>query len=188
MADDRELVARALQGEEAAYRALVERHKRGLFSLIVRLVGDREEAEDLAQEVFVRAFRNLKRFDPGYSFSSWLLKIGQNLSIDTLRARKPPAEPFHERGEEGPPLQISDEVESPEKRAERLETREILGRAVAQLPPHYRAVIHLFHVQEKSYPEIAEILDLPMGTVKTHLYRARQALRELLAGTDLSPP
>lgn len=187
-ANDRDLVARALQGEEAAYRILVERHKRGVFSLIVRLVGDREEAEDLAQEAFIRAFQNLRRFDPRYKFSSWLLKIAQNLAIDALRSRKPRPEPLHGRGEEGPPLQVPAEEESPAERVERLETGEALERAVAQLPAHYRAAIHLYHVQEKSYPEIAEILGLPIGTVKTHLFRARQALRELLAGSDLAPP
>ena len=185
---DQEIVALARGGEETAYRELVRRYERPLFSLLYRMVRDRELAEDLAQETFVKALNAIESYRPEFKFSSWIFKIANNAAIDHLRRRELDTlslegSPHAETPEaiEATALQIGDRQESP---LDEVEARELGGEieaAIAKLRPEYRSCILLRHVEGRAYEEIAEILGLPLGTVKTYIHRARNELRHELA-------
>ena len=181
---DAELVARALAGSESAYGELVRRYERPLFSLIVRLVRDAAQAEDLAQDVFVKAIRALQSYDPARKFSSWLFKIAHNTTIDHLRRRGLDTEPL-ESGEDdelGPLRSIADtSIAGPADELERRELGGALDQAVGALRPEYREVMLLRFRENMAYEEIAEITGLPLGTVKTHIHRARKEMAEILS-------
>jgi RNA polymerase sigma-70 factor (ECF subfamily) len=185
---DREVVELARAGKEAAYRELLRRYERPVFSLIYRMVRDRALAEDLAQETFIKVLNALDTYRPEYKFSSWIFKIANNAAIDQLRKRgvetlslngAPDARTADEM--EATALQARDGSESP---LEELEARELgaaIEVAIGRLRPEYRSCILLRHVEGRSYEEIADALDLPLGTVKTYIHRARHELREFLA-------
>ncbi len=185
---DQDIVALARGGEEAAYRELIRRYERPLFSLLYRMVRDRELAEDLAQETFVKALNAIESYRPEFKFSSWIFKIANNAAIDHLRRRELDTlslegSPQAETPEaiEATALQIGDRQESA---LDEVEARELGGQieaAIAQLRPEYRSCILLRHVEGRAYEEIAEILNLPLGTVKTYIHRARNELRQALA-------
>jgi len=166
-------VERALQ-DPRAYEELVRRYQRRLYNLAGRLTGDREEAEDLAQEALVRAYVALPRFRKGERFSPWVYKIAVNLCINYLRRRKT----LVALNDQAP---FVDRSPTPEQSLERGETQATVQKAILALPEQYRAVILMRHQQELSYSEIAEALGLPLGTVKTHLFRAREMLHRLLS-------
>jgi RNA polymerase sigma-70 factor (ECF subfamily) len=184
---DPAVVEQARKGSEAAYRELLTRYERPVFSLIFRMVRDRETAEDLAQETFIKVLNNLDRYSPEFKFSSWLFKIANNLTIDHLRRRRVDTISI-----EGAPDAVTAEsakatsisvVSANESPLEELESRELgtaIERAIGKLRPEYRACIMLRHVEDKSYEEIAEIVKLPLGTVKTYIHRARHELRAAL--------
>ncbi|MGE5232722.1 MAG: RNA polymerase sigma factor [Acidobacteriota bacterium] len=182
---DADLVERALAGREDAYEELVVRYQRPLLSLLGRWLGDRALAEDLAQEVFLKAFRALATYAPERKFSSWLFKIAHNAAIDQLRRRGIATEPL-EAGEEGAPDRLAtlgdDRAESPAARPERRELAAALETAIGGLRREYREVVLLRFREELSYEEVAEVTGLPLGTVKTFLHRARRELAEALAG------
>ncbi len=186
-ATDQEVVVWARDGSERAYRELVHRYERPVFSLVYRMVRDRERAEDLAQETFVKVLNALESYRPEFKFSSWIFKIANNAAIDQLRRKEldtlsldgAPDAVTAER-QEGTSLQLADHAESP---LEELEARELGGQieeAIAQLRPEYRSCILLRHVEGYAYEEIAEMLSLPLGTVKTYIHRARAELRKIL--------
>ena len=187
-ATDQAVVLLAKAGQDAAYRELVRRYERPVFSLIYRMVRDRELAEDLAQETFVKALNAIESYRPEFKFSSWIFKIANNAAIDHLRRREldtlsldgsPNAETAD--AVEATALQVSDRAETP---LEELEARELGGAievAIGRLRPEYRACILLRHVEGRPYEEIAEMLSLPLGTVKTYIHRARNELRQALA-------
>ena len=184
---DPAVVVQARKGSEAAYRELLTRYERPVFSLIFRMVRDRETAEDLSQETFIKVLNNLDRYSPEFKFSSWLFKIANNLTIDHLRRRRVDTISI-----EGAPDAVTAEsarattiavVSGGESPLEELESRELgtaIERAIGKLRPEYRACIMLRHVEDKSYEEIAEIVKLPLGTVKTYIHRARHELRAAL--------
>jgi RNA polymerase sigma-70 factor (ECF subfamily) len=186
-ASDRQIVAWAQDGAEAAFRELVRRYQRPVFSLIYRMVRDREIAEDLAQETFIKVLNAIDSYRPEHKFSSWIFKIANNAAIDHLRRREPdllsldgaPDAVTIER-QEATSLQVRDRGESP---LDELEARELgshIEQAIARLRPEYRACILLRHVEGRAYEEIATVLGLPLGTVKTYIHRARAELREFL--------
>jgi RNA polymerase sigma-70 factor (ECF subfamily) len=184
---DQEVVLRARNGSERAYRELVRRYERPLFSLIYRMVRDRELSEDLSQETFVKALNALDSYRPEFKFSSWIFKIANNAAIDHLRKRE-----LDTLSLEGSPhaatpdaieataLQIGDRGETPLDVVEAKELGGEIEAAIARLRPEYRACILLRHVEGRAYEEIAEMLDLPLGTVKTYIHRARNELRAIL--------
>ena len=185
---DQEVVLLARGGQERAYRELVRRYERPIFSLLYRMVRDRELAEDLSQETFVKALNAIESYRPEYKLSSWLFKIANNAAIDHLRRRE-----LDTLSLEGSPhavtpdameataLQIGDRAENPLDIVEAKELGGEIERAIALLRPEYRACILLRHVDGRAYEEIAEMLDLPLGTVKTYIHRARNELRRSLA-------
>lgn len=188
-ATDQEVVERARKGKETAYRELLRRYQRPVFSLIFRMVRDRELAEDLSQETFVKVLNALDRYRPEYKFSSWVFKIANNAAIDHLRRKEldtlslegGPDATTPERLE-ATALQLGDQSESP---LEELEARELgatIEVAIGELRDEYRDCIILRHVEGRPYDEIAEMLDLPLGTVKTYIHRARAELRKSLDG------
>lgn len=184
---DQEVVALARSGSEAAYRELLRRYERPIFSLIFRMVRDRELSEDLSQETFVKALNALDSYRPEFKFSSWIFKIANNAAIDHLRRRE-----LDTLSLEGSPhastpdaieataLQIGARQESPLDTVEAKELGKQIETAIGKLRPEYRACILLRHVDGRPYEEIAEILGLPLGTVKTYIHRARNELREAL--------
>ena len=185
---DADVVVLAQQGREEAFRELVRRYERPVFSLIYRMVRDRETAEDLAQETFIKVLNHIDRYRPEFKLSSWLFKIANNVAIDHLRKRhvdtismdgSPHATSAAEV--EATSFDVSVAQETP---LEELESRELgtaIERAIAKLRPEYRSCIMLRHVEGRSYEEIAATLDLPLGTVKTYIHRARHQLRDALA-------
>ena len=187
-ATDQEVVVQARQGREAAYRELIRRYERPIFSLIFRMVRDRQLAEDLAQETFIKALNAIESYRPEFKFSSWIFKIANNAAIDHLRRRGLDTLSLDGSPNASTPdaieataLQIGDRGESP---LDELEARELGGaieQAIARLRPEYRSCILLRHVDGRPYEEIAEMLDLPLGTVKTYIHRARGELRDMLA-------
>jgi RNA polymerase sigma-70 factor (ECF subfamily) len=185
---DADVAALANEGREAAFRELIRRYERPVFSLIYRMVRDRETAEDLAQETFVKVLNHIDRYRPEFKFSSWLFKIANNVTIDHLRKRQldtvsidgsPHAATAAEA--EATSLNLAARGETPLDEMEARELGSAIERAIAGLRPEYRACIMLRHVEGRSYEEIAATLDLPLGTVKTYIHRARHELREALA-------
>jgi RNA polymerase sigma-70 factor (ECF subfamily) len=187
--EDRDLAAFAAQGRERAYKELLTRYERPVFSLVYRMVRDRNLAEDLAQEAFIRAFNAIDSYNPSYKFSNWILKIANNHTIDYLRKRRLDTVSMHGSPHAGSPdeeARTSLVVESTDERPDAfVENKELAGqieRAIATLRPEYRMVVLLRHVEGYSYEEIAASTELPLGTVKTYLHRARNELKEALAG------
>ena len=185
---DADVVALAQQGREAAYRELLRRYERPVLSLVFRMVHDRTIAEDLAQDTFIKVLNNLDRYRPEFKFSSWLFKIANNVAIDHLRKRQLNTVSIDGSPHAGTPAEVaatSIELADPSESAlEEMEAKELgssIERAIAKLRPEYRSCILLRHVEGRSYEEIAATLDLPLGTVKTFIHRARHQLRELLS-------
>ena len=175
--EDSNLVGRCLAGEEGAYGLLLKKYKRPVFSLVYRMVRQREEAEELASEAFFKAFRALASYDPEQPFSSWIFKIASNLSIDWLRKRKLETSSLDE---EDSVWEVPDERPTAEEALEHRQTMRVVEEAIGKLAPDYRAVVLLRHQEERSYEEIADILGLPLGTVKIRLFRAREELKKRL--------
>ena len=184
-ADEAEWARAAAGGDKVAFARLVEKHKQSVFGLCYRLLGGGEEARDAAQEAFVRSYTGIRDFDPRQPFAAWVLRIARNHCIDLLRRRRPTLA-LEGRSDEGPETGVAPELSDRyamggEQAVQEIEAQRDLDRAVASLPPRYREVIALFHVQHKSYAEIAVALGVPMGTVMTWLHRARKELKAQLA-------
>jgi RNA polymerase sigma-70 factor (ECF subfamily) len=185
---DQDVVLRARSGQETAYRELIRRYERPVFALLFRMVRDRELAEDLAQETFVKALNAIDSYRPEFKFSSWIFKIANNAAIDHLRRRELDTlsldgSPHAETPEamQATALQIGAKQETPLDTVEAKELGTAIEAAIGSLRPEYRSCILLRHVEGRAYEEIAEILNLPLGTVKTYIHRARNELRLSLA-------
>ena len=184
---DADVAALARQGRESAYRELVRRYERPVFSLIYRMVHDRETAEDLAQDTFIKVLNHIDRYLPEFKFSSWLFKIANNVTIDFLRKRQLKTVSIEgsphaatRADAEATSFDVRSMDESPLEEIESRELGSAIEQAIAGLRPEYRSCILLRHVEGRSYEEIAATLDLPLGTVKTYIHRARHALRDAL--------
>jgi len=171
--DDPVLVERACGGEDEAFAELVRRHQGKIRGLLLRLSANPTLADDLAQEVFLRAYRGLVGFEGRARFSTWIYRIAYNVFLNhRTRTRELAALPS---GFESQAAAPDDELS-----ARRCDMRRDLSAAIAALPERYRVVVTLYYLEDVSYPEIAEVLELPLGTVKTHLHRAKKMLREQL--------
>ncbi|HEY9420097.1 MAG TPA: sigma-70 family RNA polymerase sigma factor [Thermoanaerobaculia bacterium] len=190
MKTDAELVASALRGSQDAYRELVKRFERPVYSLVLRMVQDSGTAEDLAQEVFVKAFRRLDTYDPQWKFSSWLFKIAHNTTIDHLRRGTPDTVPLEtEEDDKGSLVSVlaDQSGEDPRAAAERRDLGRALEKAIGRLRPEYRQAVLMFYVHGASYQEICEALGQPLGTVKTNLHRARKELAQAMTAFGWGP-
>jgi RNA polymerase sigma-70 factor (ECF subfamily) len=183
--DDGAVVTAFLEGEERAFAELVERYQTRLLNFVYRTIGDRERAEDLVQEVFIRVYRHMNRFDHSKKFSTWVYTIASNLAKNELRNRsRNPLVLFqairNSWQEEERPLQFEDSSARPDDMFHKRHLRELVEQSVAQLPEHHRQVFVLRELEGKSYEEIAEITDCNLGTVKSRLNRARNSFAELI--------
>jgi RNA polymerase sigma-70 factor (ECF subfamily) len=176
--EDGELVAMTLRGNSEAFASLVERYDRAVYHLSYRMLHNVEDARDATQEAFFKAFRSLRTFREGAKFSTWIFAIAYHACCDRLARRK------HDASDELPDR--ADPSRGPEQQAIALDEASRLRRAIDALPEKYRAVVTLFHLQGRQYEEIASVLGLPMGTVKTHLFRAKEQLRRLLDGMEVT--
>jgi RNA polymerase sigma-70 factor, ECF subfamily len=176
-------IKQVIKGDQNAFGEIVEIYKDKVFQLCFRMVGNRHEAEDLAQEAFVRAFVNISSFNQALKFSTWLYRIATNLCIDRLRKKKPDYYLDAEvAGTEGLTMysQIPAKTVLPEEEVVSLEIQQQIQLEISKLPEKYRSVIVLKYIEELSLNEISEILELPLGTVKTRIHRGREALRKQL--------
>lgn len=179
----RESIQKVKKGDQQAFETIVSFYQNRIYYHCYRMTGNTYEAEDLAQETFVRAFVNIKSFDSKRKFSTWLYRIATNVTIDRLRKRKPDF--FLEQTVEGTEnlnmySQIPSEQDIPEEEVERLDLQEQIQKHILSLSPIYRSVVILRYIDELSLNEISNVLDIPLGTVKTRLYRGREALRTKL--------
>lgn len=176
-------IKQVLKGDQGAYGEIVEIYKDKVFQLCYRILGNRHEAEDMAQEAFIRAYVNISSFNIDLKFSTWLYRIATNLCIDRIRKKKPDYYLDAEvSGTDGLTMysQVASDTTLPEDEIESLELQETIQREITKLPEKYRSVIVLKYIEELSLNEISEILDIPLGTVKTRIHRGREALRHQL--------
>lgn len=176
-------ILQVLKGDQDAYGEIVEIYKDKVFQLCYRMLGNRHESEDIAQEAFIRAFINIQSFNIDLKFSTWLYRIATNLCIDRIRKKKPDFFLDAEvAGTDGLTMysHIPSKSDMPEKELESLELEETIQREIMRLPDKYRTVIVLKYIDELSLNEISEVLNLPIGTVKTRIHRGREALRKQL--------
>lgn len=181
--DDVDLVARALRGREDGFEQLVRRYQRPIVAYVYRMIGDYDLALDGTQEVFIKVYNSLDRYNSEYKFSTWIYRIAHNVAIDHLRRTSAHSASLHTIDSDGDelerPLADCDQA-SPEANIELSERRETIEAAVQTLPPAYRELILLRHAHDMSYDEIAEVTGLPLGTIKNRIFRARACVRERL--------
>jgi RNA polymerase sigma factor (sigma-70 family) len=183
--EDSVIIADALAGDDRAYQRLMNKYHDAIFNFIYRMVRDREQVEDLTQEAFIKAFASLKSFNEEYAFSTWLYKIATNNCIDYIRKKKLQMfsidKPIESRDSDFT-FELPDDSYEADRELIRNQRALMLHEAIEQLPEKYRLVIRLRHVEERSYEEIAKMLKLPIGTVKAHIFRARELLYKQLRG------
>lgn len=181
--EDDVLVKQATGGNEQAYTELVNKYERALYFHILKMIKDKEQVEDLVQEAFIKAFDNLNTYNTNYAFSTWLYRIATNHTIDYLRKKKLQTlsidEPVQTRDGDMK-MQLPDESAGSDRSIIRKQRKQIVRKAIEELPKKYRRVIEMRHMEEKSYQEIADVLDMPLGTVKAHIFRAREILYKAL--------
>lgn len=173
---DHDLVVRSLRGEAEAYGELVERYQTSVFNVCYRMMGNRQEAEDMSQEALIRGYERLATFDPERPFGPWIRRVAANYCLNRLAVRRPIT------------LPLEDELEAPggssarqvEHAADSLDRARRIRDALMRLTPQYRAVVELRHFQELSYNEIGQALDISLPQVKSHLFRARRLIGEML--------
>lgn len=173
-------------GDQDAFRELVDLYKDKVYQIAYRMVGNAYEAQDMAQEAFLRAYANIESYDENRKFSTWLFRITTNLCIDRLRKKKPDysldAEIPGAEGLDGY-SQLSSPDKLPDEQVVTMEMQEWVQEGILKLPPKYRTAIVLRYIEDLSIQEISDILDLPENTVKTHVHRGREALRKHLGNT-----
>lgn len=182
---DYELVLKALKGNQDAYAELMKNYRDSLYFMLLKMTNNATDAEDLTIEAFGKAFKNIKSYSPKYAFSTWLFKIATNNAIDFIRKKKQRTlsiDKPYSNSDEGP--DISQNIESggldPEEAFIRQQKIQLMRGIVDKLKPHYKTLVELRYFKEYSYEEIAEELELPLGTVKAQLFRAREFLYNVL--------
>lgn len=184
---DYELVQDALEGDEKAFARLLSRYRDAIYYMLLKMVNNRNDAEDLTLEAFGKAFKNLHQYSPTYAFSTWLFKIASNNCIDFLRRKKGSyiAIETEDSGESTEAIKLKSIDPDPEEKLIRQQKAILLHHVVRRLKPRYRTLVELRYFREFSYEEIAHELNLPLGTVKAQLFRAREMLFKLIENTEM---
>ena len=180
-----ELIKKAIEGDESAYKNLLENYRGAIYNLLYKMVRNKEETEDLVQEAFMKAFKALPSFNEEYAFSTWLYKIAINNCIDHIRKKKLQTYSINKpvQSKDGElDREFPDTSMSPDKSILSEERASIIETAIDELPGNYKTAIILRHSEEKSYEEISKILNIPLGTVKARIFRAREMLKKKLKG------
>jgi RNA polymerase sigma factor (sigma-70 family) len=181
--EDSRNIRKALKGDQVAYRAILKKYHDQVYNLLYRMVHDKDEVEDLTQEAFIKAFNSLKNFNEEFAFSTWLYKIATNNCIDYIRKKKLATfsidKPIESKDGEYS-FEIPDSTYEPDKTLIAGQRTKVLEEAVNALPEKYRQVILMRHTEDMDYQEIADALKLPLGTVKAHIFRAREILHKRL--------
>lgn len=172
---DYELVKKCLDGDQDAFSELVSRYKKLIYTVVYNMIHDNQEVNDISQEVFVRIYKSLDKYNPEYKFSTWSVKIATNLCLDILRKKKVDQVSIDEIGE------MTSKNNTPEEEYINKEKKKLIWKAVSDLPEKYRVPIILFHQDGLSYEEITKVVNEPMTVIKNRLYRARLMLREKLS-------
>lgn len=182
-AEDSRHIKAALKGEQTAYRSIMKKYHDQVYNLLYRMVHEKDEVEDLTQEAFIKAFQSLHNFNEEFAFSTWLYKIATNNCIDYIRKKKLATfsidKPIESKDSEYT-FEIPDSTYEPDKTMIARQRSKVLEDAINSLPEKYRMVILMRHTEDKDYQEIADELDLPLGTVKAHIFRAREILYKKL--------
>ncbi len=174
MKTDHELVAKIRAGDQRALVELIDRYKARIYHTTLRILGNREDAEEAAQDTFVRAYRGLENFREDATFSTWIYRVCVNACLNKLESRKR----FQTQDIDETPIAELPFTESPEAEFADEDLQSRVFAAMEELPMKYRTVLVLYHIQHLAYQEIAEVMQMPMGSIKTHLFRARALLRE----------
>ncbi len=177
------LISNALEGNQQAFKELMERYRLTIFHIVLKIVRDSEAANDLVQETFMKAFSSLATYRSEYKFSTWLYRIGANSAIDYLRKQKIRTlslDSPHEMADGSVDLNVPDNSYNPERDLMEREKRISIDEAIESLPEKYRIVIVYRHRDDKTYEEISEALRIPIGTVKARIFRARELLKKKL--------
>ncbi len=177
---DGELITKAIGGREDGFEELVRRYQRPITAYVYRMLNNYDASLDVTQEVFIKVYNSLERYSSDYKFSTWLYRIAHNAAIDFMRKNSVNPQSLEAENADGSfQLQIESPNPTPEQERERSEWRKEIESVVKCLPTVYRELILLRHAQDLSYDEIAEITNLPLGTVKNRLFRAREMMREI---------
>ncbi len=185
---DYALVESALRGEEKAFAKLLSKYKDAIYYMLLKMVNNKSDAEDLTIEAFGKAFKNLHQYSPSYAFSTWLFKIASNNCIDFLRKKKGvhvPIDNNQDGNDNEQPVRLKSGEPDPEEKMIRIQKAILLRRIVRRLKPRYRTLVELRYFREFSYEEIAKELNLPLGTVKAQLFRAREMLFKMIESTEM---
>jgi RNA polymerase sigma-70 factor (ECF subfamily) len=186
---DYELVQKALNGDEKAFARLLARYKDAIYFMLLKMVNNRNDAEDLTLEAFGKAFKNIHQYSPTYAFSTWLFKIASNNCIDFLRRKKGTYVAIDNNSDStqnNETVRLKSKELNPEEKLIRQQKAILLHRVVRRLKPRYRTLVELRYFREYSYEEIAKELELPLGTVKAQLFRAREMLFKMIDNTEMS--
>lgn len=177
---DGELIEKAIRGREDSFEELVRRYQRPITGYIYRMLNNYDASLDVTQEVFIKVYNSLEKYSSDYKFSTWLYRIAHNAAIDYMRRNSVNQQSLETENADGSyQLQIESPQPTPEQMRERSEWRTEIESVVKCLPTVYRELILLRHTQDLSYDEIAEVMNLPLGTVKNRLFRAREMMREM---------
>jgi RNA polymerase sigma factor (sigma-70 family) len=172
---DEQLINQIRQGDEEAYRLLIERHKQYIYTLVYRMVEHRETAEDLTQDIFIKLYRSLDHFRGDAKFTTWLYRLTTNLVTDYRRAqRRRPYEAILDKMKGW----LGNRQEEPEAVALQKEERQTVQQLLSELPDKYRLIIYLYHYKQLSYQEISDVTQLPLKTIETRLYRGKSLLKQ----------
>lgn len=182
--EDRELVASAKRGDPQAFRTLMKKYHKSVYYMLLKMVKNADDAEDLTQEAFAKAFNSIDKFDSTFAFSTWLFRIATNNCIDFIRKKRVQTISIDSplEGDDGSSMQLDvrDDNFDPNDSMLRQQRKHYLELAIQRLPEKYRTLVELRYYRELSYEEVADELQIPLGTVKAQLFRARELLNEEL--------
>ncbi|NLD46589.1 MAG: sigma-70 family RNA polymerase sigma factor [Clostridiaceae bacterium] len=172
---DMELVRRCIDGDNDAFSELVTRYKKLVYNVVYNMINNKDDVYDITQEVFIRIYKSLDRYNPEYKFSTWTVRIATNYCLDVLRKKKVDSIPIDDA------IGVSSSVDTPESCFIKKERKQRVNDELSKLPEKYRTPLILFHKNDLSYEEMSRVLNEPMSIIKNRLYRARQMLREKLS-------